>query len=179
MSPSTLPMPSRKPLGTSANGIPEHDPTNNEASIRATNEFSLNRAMRTIRPTTATSAIRRRLELWLMAWFANPRAGVVRRAFFQMPVDPCEFVRELQELNRQLAFASNNLPSPGRLPVFDDDGLRMQRNGRTNVPGDAVEAVSDRKFVGARRLDDQMFFTVRDRFGIEEIHKLYSRVRHL
>lgn len=65
------------------------------------------------------------------------------------------------------AISCVDCPSPHRLAVAGDDRFFMKRDGRANMPGDAVERVSDLEAGGMRRFDGEMFFTVDDDGGVE------------
>ena len=54
----------------------------------------------------------------------------------------------------------------------------MERDGRADVPGNAIEAVANSVFVAATRFNNEMFFAVSDRLRIFQIKQDHSRVRH-
>ena len=70
--PRTFPTPSRNPLSRSAGSILAHKPMNRDAITSATTEFILNRAMRTISPTTVSAVYRSSIVLW-----ASPATEVI------------------------------------------------------------------------------------------------------
>jgi len=60
--------------------------------------------------------------------------------------------------------------------VFDQPGLVVQRDGRADVARDAVEAIADGEFAGARRFDDEVFLAVHDGGGVGKFEQAHARV---
>src|SRR5216684_4626768 len=161
--------------------IPEQRPTKSDASIRAMKALSLNRAMSTTRPATAMKAQTNRLASRLkpgseiifgvrQVETAGPsslpgRRGPPKRRneakgqpvlASPRPVRGCS--------NRDPPLAAQNFPVALGLAVLDHHRLRIERDGRTNVPRNAVQNVAHRELPGAMGFDDEMLFAVRREF---------------
>src|SRR5712692_8849540 len=171
--------------------IPEQRPTKSDASIRAMKALSLNRAMSTTRPATAMKAQTNRLASRLkpgseiivdgqQVATVGPSSRHGRRgppnrrneAKGQPVLASARPVRGCS--NRDPPLAAQNFPAALGLAVLDHHRLRIECDGRTNVPRNAVQNVAYRELPGARRLDDEVLFAVRREFGVRQVQQMHA-----
>ena len=65
-------------------------------------------------------------------------------------------------LNGYPPLTGSNLPRTDNFMVIDNSCAGVKGDSWANVPRDAIEAISDLKFVCVRRFDDEMLFAVRE-----------------
>ena len=63
--------------------------------------------------------------------------------------------------------------------IQDDDGLRVQRHRRADVPRHAMQTVAHGKLGRVRSFDDKMLLAMRDEFCLRHFEQLHARVRIL
>src|SRR5690349_18538772 len=112
-------------------------PTKSDASTSARNAFSLKRATRTTKPTTARPAKR-----------SNLVCSAVMAA------------RSIGASNRQPPFACRDLPSLDGATSADHHGLRMQRDRRADVARNTKQRIADLELRRTRRFDHEMLLAV-------------------
>ena len=67
------------------------------------------------------------------------------------------------------SIAGGNFPGSYSFFIFDDDHGGVERDGGTDVPGDAIKAVAHPVLSAVAGFDDEMFFAVRNGFGVFQI----------
>src|SRR5690349_12547773 len=73
---------------------------------------------------------------------------------------------------------AGDLPGFHALPIADNNGLGVQRHGRTDVPRNSKKTVADFEFPSMRSLNNEVLFTGHGGSRVLDSQQLDSGMRH-